>query len=171
MSRSQLGLRVLFMLGSLLLVALTVASSPAPVLVAVVALVALTAYAGTRPDSPVVTVLLAGHALHWVMAVPVPHGTTRWVWLLVAAWLGLLVHLSASLSASLPASVAVPGTSLRRWGRRAAVVAAATVPVWLVAMTASSQQAVGQVSVTYAALACVALLLLAAWLLSRDPSP
>jgi hypothetical protein len=168
MSRSHLYVRLVLVAASLGLVVLTLLSSPGPVPVAGVVLAALTAYAATRPDSAVVAVLLAGHAVHWLVAVPVPTATSEWVWLLVAAWLALAVHLSASLAASLPASAPVTSVSVHRWLRRGATVAAATVPVWAVAMLSGRSGVAGEVSLTYAALAAVAILALAVWLLSRE---
>jgi hypothetical protein len=168
MSRSHFILRGVFVVASLALVVLTLIQSPGRVPVAAVVLAALTAYAMTKPDSAVVTVLLAGHAGHWLVAVPVPVATADWLWLLVAAWLGLVLHLSASLAASLPAAAPLPPVAVRRWLRRGATVAAATVPVWGVAMLSGRSRVAGEVSLTYAALAAVALLALAVWLMSRE---
>ncbi len=171
MSRSQLVLRGVLCAASATLLVLTLASSPHPVVVAAFVLVALTVYAAVEPDSMWVTVLLGGHALHWVSAVPIPAATGAWVALLAAAWAGLVLHLSASLAASLPGPVPVPGLSLRRWARRGAVVAAVTVPVWAVALLSGQEAVGGEVALTYAALAAVALLTFAVWLLSRDDRP
>jgi hypothetical protein len=88
--------------------------------------------------------------------------------LLVAALLGLVLHLSAALAASLPPAAPVPTGTVVRWARRSLVVVAATVPVWGVAFLAGEQRVAGEVSLTYAAIAATALLALAVWLLSRD---
>jgi hypothetical protein len=171
MSRSQLLLRGLLVAASLTLLVLTLAASPHPIIVAAVVLVALTVYAAVEPDSVLVTVLLGGHALHWLAAVPVPSDTAAWVGLLAAAWAGLVLHLTASLAASLPGPVPVPRLSLLRWARRGAAVAGATVPVWAVAMLSGQEAVKGEVSLTYAAIAAVALLTFSVWLLSRDDHP
>jgi hypothetical protein len=171
MSRSQLALRGLLVAASLTLLVLTLAASPHPIIVAAVVLVALTGYCAVEPDSMLVTVLLGGHVLHWLSAVPVPATTGAWVTLLTAAWSGLVLHLAGSLAASLPGPVPVPRLSLRRWARRGAVVAAATVPFWAVAMLAGREAVEGEVALTYAALAAVALLTFATWLLSREDRP
>ena len=168
MSRSQLVLRALMAVASLVFLGLTVAESPHPIIVVAIGIAALTAYAAVEPDSPLVTVLLAAQALHWAAAVPVPTTTGQWVALLGAAWSGLVVHLAASLAASLPGPSAIPVVSLRRWARRGAIVAAATVPVWAVAFLAGRESARGQVSLTYGAIAAVALLAFATWLLGRE---
>ena len=171
MSRSQLVLRGLLTVASLTFLALTLASSPHPIVVLAIGIVALTVYAAVEPDSGLVTVLLGAQALHWAAAVPVPATTGAWVALLGAAWSGLVLHLTASLAASLPGPAPVPVPSLRRWARRGAVVAAATVPVWAVALLAGQESARGQVSLTYAAIAAIALLAFATWLLSREDRP
>jgi hypothetical protein len=156
---------------SLTLLALTLAASPHPIIVAALVLGALTLYAAVEPDSMLVTVLLGGHVLHWLSAVPVPHTTGAWAMLLAAAWSGLVLHLTAGLTASLPGPAPLPGLSLRRWGRRGALVAAATVPFWAVAMLAGQEAAQGEVALTYAALAAAALLTFGIWLLSREDRP
>lgn len=168
MSRSQLVLRGLLGLASLTFLVLTLVWSPHPIVVMAVGIVALTAYATVEPDSGLVTVLLAAQALHWAAAVPVPTTTGAWVALLGAAWCGLVLHLCASLAASLPGPAPIPVVSLRRWARRGTLVAAATVPVWAVAFLAGRESAGGQVSLTYAAIAALALLAFAAWLLGRE---
>jgi hypothetical protein len=169
MSRSQASLRTVLVVASLGVLVLTVVASPAPVLVAAAALVVLTGYAAWRPESSLVAVLVAGHVLHWVVAVPVRAGVTAWVQLLAAALLLLVVHLTASLAASLPAAAPLPAPTVRRWVRRGCVVAALTVPVWAVAALAAQQERLGEVGLTYAAIAAVAVLTLAIWLLSREP--
>ena len=171
MSRSQFALRGILVAASLTLLVLTLAASPHPIIVAAVVLLALSVYAAIEPDSVLVTVLLGGHVLHWLSAVPVPADTAAWVGLLVAAWAGLVLHLTASLAASLPGPVPVPRLSLRRWARRGAVVAAATVPVWAVAMLSGQEAVKGEVSLTYAAISAVALLTFSVWLLSREDAP
>lgn len=171
MSRSQLVLRGVLVAASLTLLVLTLAASPHPIIVAAVVLLALTVYAAIEPDSVFVTVLLGGHVLHWLSAVPVPADTAAWVGLLAAAWAGLVLHLTASLAASLPGQVPVPPLSLRRWTRRGALVAAVTVPVWAVAMLSGQEAVKGEVSLTYAAIAAVALLTFSVWLLSREDRP
>ena len=171
MSRSQLVLRGLLTVASLTFLALTLAWSPHPIVVLAIGIVALTVYAAVEPDSGLVTVLLGAQALHWAAAVPVPTTIGAWVALLGAAWSGLVLHLTASLAASLPGPAPVPVPSLRRWARRGAVVAAATVPVWAVALLAGQESARGQVSLTYAAIAAIALLAFATWLLSREDRP
>ena len=171
MSRSQLVLRGLLTMASLTFLVLTLAWSPHPIVVLAIGIVALTVYAAVEPDSGLVTVLLGAQALHWAAAVPVPTTTGAWVALLGAAWSGLVLHLTASLAASLPGPAPVPVPSLRRWARRGAVVAAATVPVWAVALLAGQESARGQVSLTYAAIAAIALLAFGTWLLSREDRP
>jgi hypothetical protein len=171
MSRSQVVLRTGLVVASLGVLVLTIVASPAPVLVAAVVLVVLTGCAAWRPESSLVAVLVAGHVLHWVVAVPLRAGLAPWVQLLAAALLLLVVHLTASLAASLPPAAPVPTPTVRRWVRRGGVVAALTVPVWAVAALAAQQEGLGEVGLTYAAIAAVAVLTLAVWLLSREDTP
>jgi Na+/melibiose symporter-like transporter len=67
--------------------------------------------------------------------------------------------------------VPVPTPTVRRWVRRGGVVAALTVPVWVVAALAAQQDGLGEVGLTYAAIAAVAVLTLAVWLRSREDTP
>ena len=88
MARSQLVLRGLLCVASLTFLVLTLASSPHPIVVVAIGIVALTGYASVEPDSGLVTVLLGAQALHWAAAVPVPTTTGEWVALLAfATWL------------------------------------------------------------------------------------
>ena len=168
LSSSQAALRGLLVVAATALAGLTLAAAPDPVLLTSLVLVAVAVWAALRPESAGATVLVAGLALNWVATVHVPDTTLAWVQLLVGALLLLVVHLCAALAASLPPGAAVPGVSLRRWARRGAVVAAATVPVWALSYGAASQVAPGEVSLTYAAIVAVAGLALAVWLLSRE---
>ncbi|MGA8980588.1 MAG: hypothetical protein WB473_15875 [Pedococcus sp.] len=170
-SSSQALVRVLLAVSSLALVALTSVAAPQGVVLGAVALFVLTVGTVWRPEAPAAGLLVIGLALHWLTAVPLPTSTASWLQLLVAAWLLLVVHLSAALAASLPPGAPVPGHSARRWSRRGAVVAAATVPLWALAYGASRQAVPGEVWLTYAAIAALAILTLAVWLLSRDPRP
>ena len=167
-SRDQLVLRTVLVVASLGVLALTLTASPSPLWLAVVVLLALTGYAAWRPESALVAVLVGGHVLHWVVEVPVPSTSGRWLALLGAAVLLLVVHLAASLAASLPAAAPLPGPTVRRWLRRGGVVALLAVPVWAVAALAVQRAGLGEVGLTYAAIAAVAVLTLAVWLVSRE---
>ena len=142
-------------------------AAPAPILVVSVVLVALTAYAAVRPQSWVVSALVVGLVLSWLASVPVPGSVRQWLEVLLAGWLVLVVHLSASLAASLPGPAPIPAASLRRWGRRGALVSGLMVPVWAVTTTSGLQGVPGEVGLTYAALAAVTLLGLGAWLVMK----
>ena len=168
LSRSQATVRGLLVAASLALVWLTLVAAPHGLVVAAVALVPLSVWAAWRPESPWATVLVAALVLHWVATVPVPSGAGAWLRLLAAAWLVLTVHLCAAFAASLPPSAPIPRAALRRWGRRGAVVAAVTLPVWALALVAGEQGVAGEVGLTYAAIAAAAVLALAVHLLSRD---
>jgi len=168
LSSSQAAVRSLLVVASLALVALTLVAAPHGLVVAAVVLVPLALWTAWRPESPWATALVAGLVLHWVATVPVPSSTGAWLRLLAAAWLLLVVHLSAALTASLPPSAPLPRATLRRWGRRGAVVAGVILPVWALALVAGEQGVGGEVGLTYAAIAAAAVLALAVHLLSRD---
>jgi len=74
----------------------------------------LIGYVVVRPESWIVTVLFVLLVLHWLASVPVPGTLGGWLVLLLAGWLGLVVHLSASLAATLPGSAPIPSVSVRR---------------------------------------------------------
>ncbi len=172
LSPSQAGVRGLLAASSLALVALTFAAAPQGLVLGAVALLVLTVGAVWRPEAFGASLLVAGLALHWLSAVPVPTSAASaasWLQLLVAAWLLLVVHLGAALAGSLPPGAPVPRASLRRWARRAAVVAAGTLALWGLAYGAARAAAPGEVWLTYAAIAALAVLTLAVWLLSRAP--
>ncbi|QGN56895.1 hypothetical protein [Nostocoides sp. HKS02] len=169
MARSHALVRAALALASLALLGLTVAAATSPVWLVVAVLVGLTGYAVVRPGSHAVTVLLAGHALHWMVVVPLPGGMGRWLALLGGAWLGLALHLTAALAATLPAAAPVPAATLARWARRGLTVALLVVPLWALAAVAGLQHVAGQLPLTYAAIAGVGLLALSVWLVSRDP--
>lgn len=171
LSTSQAAIRSLLVVASVALVAVTLLAATNDLLAGAVVLVALSGWAAWRPESPAAGLLVVGLALHWVGTVPVPTTTRAWLLLLSAAWLLVVVHLSAALAASLPPGAPVPSVSLRRWARRGVVVAGATVPVWGLAYGAGRQIVPGEVSLTYAAIAALAVLALAVWLLSRDRRP
>jgi hypothetical protein len=167
MSPSHRLLRVVMALSSLGLVALVYAAGGGIHLLAL-GLVAATLYAVARPESVVVTLLLAGHAVHWVGSAPVPRGWGSWLWLLLGAWLALLVHLSAAAAVTWPSVAPIPRAALRRWGLRTAAVALATVPVWVVAAATRDQSLRGEASMTYVALAGLTLLGAALYLIARQ---
>ena len=169
LSRSQAGVRALLFASAVALVALTLVAAPRAVVVAGAVLVVVAGWAAWRPESAGAGLLVVGLAGHWVATVPVPVSTGSWLLLLAAAVLLLVVHLAAALAATLPPAAAIPARSARRWARRGATVAAATVPLWALSFVASRGSVPGEVSFTYAAIAGTAVLALAVWLLSREP--
>jgi hypothetical protein len=168
MATSQGLLRLGLVLSSLGLTALALWSSPQPAWVLGGALVLLTALAARRPESLALPGLLVAHVVHWYTVVGSPDATGGWVRLLLAAWLLLLVHVCASAAAVWPPEAPLPRAAVGRWGRRTAAVAALTVPVWGIAALGSSQRPVGEVVLTFAAIAALVLLGGAAHLLSRE---
>jgi hypothetical protein len=169
MARSHVVLRVVLATASVALAAVTAVAAVSPLWVAVVLLGGFTAYAAVRPGTHAVTVLLAGHLLHWLITVPAPVGGSAWLLTVLAALLALVLHTSAALAAAYPEGAPVPPVALRRWGRRAALVVAACVPVWAVTSLVSGTGTPGEGTLTYAAIAGTALLALGVWLVAREP--
>jgi hypothetical protein len=167
MSWSQLCLRLVVVLASAGLCIVTAVSSYAwwPV---IVLLAVLTFLAARRPESPFTLALLALHAIQWVAIVPVPDGLAGWLRLLLAAVLLLLVHLGAAASVVWPERAALPGKAVRRWTLRALTVAGVTVPVWALAALVHDRSLAGDLTLTFAAMAAVALLGGTLHLMTRD---
>lgn len=165
MSPSHLAVRTVMALSSAGLLALTYAASGG-VLPVAVALAVLTAVAVARPESWAVLALVLGHAVHWTATAPAPENLAQWTTVLGGAWLVLLLHVSASAAVTWPSRTAVPGRGWRRWAVRTAVVAVAVVPVWAVGAVTRQQSLRGEVSMTYVAIAGLALLAGAVFLLS-----
>lgn len=158
MTRSQLALRGLLVAASAGLVVVTAVAGGTVLWFVAVPLVLATAYAAARPESVVVLVLLAGHAVHWISIVPVPERVGAWLATLGAAWLLLLVHVAASAATTWPQRAGLPARAMARWTGRTLVVAALTVPVWALAMLVYGRSLQGDVALTYAAFAAVGLL-------------
>ena len=169
MSRSQAVLRGVLAAASLALVVTTAVASAGPLWLAVVLRRGLTGYVALRPGSHVGTVLVGGHALHWLVMVPLPDAWSQWLVAALAAVLLLVVQVSAALAAALPPQAPLPAGLVRRWVARTALVTAAAAPVWLVAVSVSRAATGGEVLFTYAALASAAVLALAVWLVAREP--
>lgn len=167
MSGSHRLLRVVMALSSLGLVALVYAAGGGIHLLALGRVLG-TVYAVTRPEALAVTVLLVAHAVHWVGSAPVPRGWGAWLWLLLGAWLALLLHVTASAAVTWPSVAPVPRAALRRWGRRTALVALAAVPVWAVSAATRDQSLRGEAAMTYVALAGLTLLGATLYLISRQ---
>jgi hypothetical protein len=157
MARSHLVLRALMALASLGLVACAYAASGGLLPVAAV-LVALTVPAVARPESWAVLALLLGHAVHWTASAPVPDTLREWLVVLVGAWLALLLHVCASAAATWPSRAPAPRAGLVRWAARTGIVALAVVPVWAVSALTRGQSLRGEVSMSYVAVAGLALL-------------
>lgn len=128
-SAQQAVVRVVPLLATPLFVWVSViAGSPAhPVLS--VGLVFLAVGAVLLPDSSVPLFLLLGLVGLWGLEVP---EALSW-WTLAAAGLLLVVHVAATLGGYGPPGLALAPGMLGLWARRAAVMAAATALVWLVA--------------------------------------
>lgn len=137
-------------LGFLWLVVL--ASGPFhPVLSAL--LVALAMFAVVLPDSSAPLFLLLGLAGLWTLSVP----DTWSAWSLGAAALLLVVHLAGTLACYGPPALTVDRELLTVWVRRAAVMLAVTVLVWLTAGFLGALEPPASAALLVAALALVVL--------------
>lgn len=169
-SRSQRVLRAVIAVVSVGLALLTVAVGPLGSVVAALVLVALTPFVVLDPGSRRTALLLALHAVHWLMSNTVPAGLRDWALTAVVA-LGLLtIHLAAALASALPPAAPVPRASVMRWSRRGLTVVGLSVPVWVLLASQTAARPDGDSVATYAALAALAALGLALWLSLVDPT-
>lgn len=167
MSVSQAALRALLVVASAALCVVTALSASA-LWPAIVVLAALTLLAALRPESPFALALVVLHPVQWLAIVPVPEGPAGWFRLLLASVLLLLVHLSAAAAVVWPEAARVPARALVRWAVRALGVTALTVPVWALALVVNDRSLAGDVGLTFAATAGVALLAGALYLATRE---
>lgn len=106
--------------------------------------VALAAFATTRPDSYFGALVVAAVMLHWLLTVD----EAALVWSLVPALCLLGVHTGlAALCVTSPQS-SLPIRSLLRWGGHAGTVAVATVVVWAMSRALESLSRNGAVVLT-----------------------
>lgn len=162
-SSSQRVLRTTIAVASVALAVLTTLTAPGGSLVMALVLVGLTPFVVLDPASRLGTLLLAGHAVNWLGSVPVPDGARSWLAVVVAAVLLATIHLAAALSSAFPAAADIPIATRRRWARRSAAVLGLSVPVWLLLVAQTEAAPEGDVLLTYAALAALALLAFGFW--------
>lgn len=162
-SPSQKAVRAALAVASVALAVLTTLTAPGGSLAAALVLLALTPFAVLEPGSRLTTVLLVVHGANWLMSVPRPDEVGAWLLVVLAACLLATIHLAAALAASFPAAAAIPGATLRRWLRRSATVLGLSVPVWVLLVAQSGAAPEGDVVLTYAALAALALLAFGFW--------
>ncbi len=122
-----------------LLVSVTVSAVTASALDSVdawflIGLVLLGCAAAVTPDSVAPLAVIAAMCMQWVVLVR-PMSAT---WSLVPALCVLAVHVTAARAASLADNAPVHGALTRRWLRQTAVVAAATVMVWILVVVLSA---------------------------------
>lgn len=133
LGRQQWLLRASVPLATVLMVAVQAAAGAPLHLVLPLLAVVLSLGVALFPDSGagLVLVLLLGG--HWLLAVPEQLGG----WLLLAALILATIHLAATLAGYGPPSLVLDRVLLLLWGRRFALVAAATTVVWLAARVLS----------------------------------
>lgn len=109
--------------------------------------------AAIRPDTHLAVGVVAVVVWRWLASVD--DVTTPW--LPIAAVCLLLFHVTIALAATIPLGAVVPGSVLRRWAARTAVVAAATVAVWVMVALLDRRDAPGNALLTGVALVLIAL--------------
>ena len=127
-SRTQLMVRLAIMLGAVLFLAAYVLAGGGNLL-AWAGIFGLGALVVLQPHALAPGLFLTFAVVSWWATVD-----AGWHWALLPAALGLLMaHSGAALCASVPAQAPLPGSVLRRWAGRFAVVALLTTGVWGVA--------------------------------------
>ena len=106
-----------------------------------------------RPDTHTALVVVVAIVWHWSTTVD-DLGTP---WLPVASVCLLVFHAVTALSATMPIGGELPLATVKRWLRRVAIVAAATVSMWVLVLVLERREAEGNGLLTGAALAIVAL--------------
>lgn len=128
-SRQQLALRTASLVAAVGFLVLVEAAGGSPGWFPLLLLVLAALAAATFPDTNTPLALVLG--LGWLWWAQVPDVFSGWT--LAAAVLLTAVHVTSTLGGYGPPALQVPGALLLAWGRRAAVMAAASVLVWLAA--------------------------------------
>lgn len=173
---SQKALRVLIAVPSVGLALLAAFAGPHGTLVGAFLLLVLTPFVVLDPASRLTTLLLGLHAVNWLSSTEVPTTARDWTLTLVAALALLTIHLAAALAAALPPAAPVPRATLVRWLGRGLTVVGLSVPVWAVLVAQTAEAPPGVPSMTYAAVASLAILALAFWVTqaqaqAKGPTP
>ncbi len=117
-----------------------------------VAVTALSIVAAVRPDDHTGLVVVGVVIWQWLVRVD-DVGTP---WLPVAACCMLVFHTLLALTAVVPTSGSIPEATIRRWTGRTAVVAAATVAMWIVVVVLDRRELPGNAALTGLAVLIVA---------------
>jgi hypothetical protein len=158
-SPQQVALRSGVVAGALVTLLATAGASGAWPGIAPLALIVAVG-AAVRPDSglPLGTIVLLG--IGWVGDVNDPAS----LWSVSAALGLLLVHVAAAAATVAPVAATLPPRSLRRWGRRTALVAAAAPAAWVLVRLTTAVDISGSTVALVAAAVSVAL---GMWWLAR----
>jgi len=127
-----------------------------------VAVAALALWAALRPDAHIDLFVMIAVVVFWLARIDDP--VTPWA--IVVALALLCHHAAMSMMAAAPHSAVFAADIIRRWLWRCAVVAAATVGVWIMVVALDHRHAAGNATLTLAAL----LALVVATLLVRARS-
>ncbi|MFC7487996.1 hypothetical protein ACOCJ7_18470 [Knoellia sp. CPCC 206453] len=170
---SQRVLRILIAVPSVGLALLAAFAGPQGTLVGAFVLIVLTPFVVLDPASRLTTLLLGLHVVNWLSSTPVPTTTRDWALTFVAALALLTIHLAAALACALPPAAPLPRATVVRWVGRGLIVVGLSVPVWALLVAQTADAPPGLPSMTYAAVAALAILALAFWVTqaqTRAPS-
>ncbi len=117
-----------------------------------VAVIALAVVSAVRPDDHTGLVVVGVVIWQWLARID-DVGTP---WLPVAACCLLVFHALTALTAVVPTSGTIPGATIRRWTERTAVVAVATVAMWIVVVVLDRRDLPGNGALTGLAVLIVA---------------
>ncbi|EAP99667.1 ATP-dependent protease ATP-binding subunit [Janibacter sp. HTCC2649] len=165
---SQKVLRVLIAVPSVGLALLAAFTGLHGTIVGALVLIVLTPFVVLEPASRLTALLLGLHAVNWLSSTEVPHTTREWILTVVASLALLTIHLAAALASALPPAAPLPRATVARWVGRGLAVVGLSVPVWVLLVVQTSDAPPGVPSLTYAAVASLAVLALAFWLTQAD---
>ncbi|MEO7268919.1 MAG: hypothetical protein ABIW49_06920 [Knoellia sp.] len=141
-------------------------------LVGAFVLTVLTPFVVLDPASRLTTLLLGLQVVNWLSSTQVPGTTREWALTFVAALALLTIHLAAALASALPPAAPLPRATVVRWVGRGLIVVGLSVPVWALLVAQTADAPPGLPSMTYAAVASLAILALSFWLTqAQAPTP
>jgi hypothetical protein len=128
-----------------------------------------TVFTAVRPDSPAGLSAVLFLGWHWVSQVPTHTGDPVSPWALGAGLSLLAFHTAAAARATAPGRADLDRAFWRRWSRRVAIIAAATVGVWSLSLAMASRHP-GRESLTLAAFAIIVGGTACAWWIVTRPT-
>lgn len=170
-STSHKVLRLLIAVPSVGLALLAALAAPRGSLVGAAVLIVLTPFVVLDPGSRLAALLLALHGVNWLSSTDFPTQAREWALTVAAAVALLVIHLATALAAALPPSAPLPRPTIIRWVRRGLTVLGLSVPVWALLISQTVASPPGVPFLTYAAVASLAILALAFWMVQARSRP